>query len=116
MFRLGPKLKRYIIEEIAKAVEQYILEHVPEKKLRYIEVDVRISDEYPYTVTIDVDVGTTPFIKDEVLRRIVDEAINVGFRKADELFNRVKRGEIREEDIEELEEVGEGTGSNAQER
>ncbi len=85
-----------LCEEIASKVCEYVLERVPEYQLFSLDVRVDITREYPYEVTIEVSIETSPFYRGS-LNKLIDEAIEYGLKVADELLERYRRDSGNEE-------------------
>lgn len=87
---------------VAQKVYEFIYSKVPRSKIRHVNVSVSFSQDIfrsdKKIVDIDVYIETTPFIRQEYINQIVDQATEYGLKVAEELFK--KYGLIKGEYLE----------------
>ncbi len=79
-----------IVNVVAEEVYKYLMRKLPEKLLEDIVINVGFTDMNNYTLEISIDVMTNPLLKG--LDDIVNDAVEFGFKIADYLMDKFRRG------------------------
>ncbi len=91
--RLSEDQRRKIIEEISNSISNFLDVLVKENKVRTYELSIKLSDDWPYTLEIDLSVSVNPFWSDKK-EEITKEAMDLGFKKAREIFSKIGLSEL----------------------
>lgn len=89
---LSRELLNEIATIIADRVTKFILKKIPVKRLSEINVVVTVKDPEKLLFEIDVDVKTDLLVRQDVLDRVVKEAVDYGFKLLDEVMNYILNG------------------------
>ncbi|ADN50343.1 DUF3194 domain-containing protein [Vulcanisaeta distributa] len=81
-----------IVNVVAEEVYKYLMRKLPEKLLEDIVINVGFTDMNNYTLEISIDVMTNPLLKG--LDDIINDAVEFGFKIADYLMDKFRRGEL----------------------
>ncbi|GAB6947356.1 hypothetical protein JCM16161A_14860 [Vulcanisaeta sp. JCM 16161] len=81
-----------IVNVVAEEVYKYLMRRLPEKLLEDIVINVGFTDINNYTLEISVDAMTSPLLSG--LDEIINGAIEFGFKIADYLMDKFRRGEL----------------------
>ncbi len=79
-----------IVNAVAEEVYKYLMRKLPEKLLEDIVINVGFTDMNNYTLEISIDVMTNPLLKG--LDDIINDAVEFGFKIADYLMDKFRRG------------------------
>ncbi|MFP3216092.1 MAG: DUF3194 domain-containing protein [Vulcanisaeta sp.] len=92
-------LNNEVITEVINAVAEQVYEYLrylrhklPEKLLEEVVVNVSLVDPVNYTIEISVDALANPLFSK--LDDVLNEAVEFGFKIADYLMDKFKRGEL----------------------
>ncbi|WP_054857507.1 DUF3194 domain-containing protein [Vulcanisaeta sp. JCM 16159] len=80
-----------IVNIIADEIYKYLMRRLPERLLEDVVIDVGF-DTNSYTLEISIDVMTNPLM--ENLDGIINSAVEFGFKIADYLIGKFRRGEL----------------------
>ncbi|GAB6943696.1 DUF3194 domain-containing protein [Vulcanisaeta sp. JCM 14467] len=94
-----------IINVIAEEIYRYLMHKLPEKLLEDVVINVGFTDMNNYTLEISIDAATNPLLKG--LDEIINDAVEFGFKIADYLMDKFKRGELVGLSIGEIERITE---------
>ncbi len=94
-----------IINVVAEEVYRYLMRKLPERLLEDFVINVGFTDSINYTLEISIDVSTNPLLSG--LDNIMNNAIEFGFKIADYLMEKFKRGELVGLSIGEIERIAE---------
>ncbi len=89
---LSRELLNEIATLIASRVTKFILKKIPVKRLSEINVIVTVRDPDRLLFEIDVDVKTDLLVRQDVLDKVVREAVDYGFKLLDEVMNYILNG------------------------
>lgn len=89
---MGIDLLNEIINAIAEQVYDYLRRRLPERLLEEVVISVNLVDPSNYTLEISVDASANPLLSG--LEDIINGAVEFGFKIADYLMERFKRGEL----------------------
>ncbi len=81
-----------IVNVVAEEVYKYLMHKLPEKLLEDVVINVSFSDISNYTLEISIDATANPLLKG--LNDIINDAIEFGFKIADYLMDKFRRGEL----------------------
>jgi formylmethanofuran dehydrogenase subunit B len=81
-----------VINAVAEQVYEYLRHKLPEKLLEEVVVNVSLVDPVNYTIEISVDALANPLFSK--LDDVLNEAVEFGFKIADYLMDKFKRGEL----------------------
>ncbi len=90
--RMSNDVLKYVTDAIAEQIYEFLMRKLPEKLLEEIVVNVSFVDLERYTLEISIDVLSNPVLAG--VERVVDEAVEYGFKIADCLMEKLKRGEL----------------------
>ena len=99
------ELLNEIVNVVAEEIYKYLMRRLPEKLLEDVVINVGFSDISNYTLEISVDVTTNPLLGR--LDEIINDAIEFGFKIADYLMDKFRRGELIGLSIGEIERIAE---------
>mgnify|MGYP001770753421 FL=1 len=94
-----------IINVIAEEIYKYLMRKLPEKLLEDIVINVGFTDMSNYTLEISIDAVTNPLLKG--LDEIINDAVEFGFKIADYLMDKFRRGELIGLSVGEIERIAE---------
>ena len=94
-----------IVNVVAEEVYKYLMRRLPEKLLEDIVINVGFSDINNYTLEISIDATTNPLLRG--LDNIINDAVEFGFKIADYLMDKLRRGELIGLSIGEIERIAE---------
>jgi len=98
------ELLRYVASLVASKVVDYIIDRLKGRRIRDIDVTVRILDYEKLNFEIDVNIETDLLVKDEMLREVADSAVEYGFQILDKVINHIlKRNfKVSKDEIERI--------------
>ena len=99
-----------IANVIAEEIYRYLMYKLPEKLLEDIIINVGFTDLINYTLEISIDAMTNPLLRG--LDNIINDAIEFGFKIADYLMNKFRRGELVGLSIGEIERIAKEYAKN----
>ncbi len=79
--KIDENQRRYIVEEVSSSIISFLENLVEEGKVRTYEFSVKLSDDWPYMLEIDISVSVNPFFEHEKAE-IIEKALNIGLEKA----------------------------------
>jgi len=91
--KIDKSQRKRIIEEISNSISSFLEDLVEAGKVRTYEFSVRVSDDWPYILEIDISVSVNPFFEHE-REKIVEKAMNTGLRRAKEIFAKFGLSEL----------------------
>ncbi|BDR91999.1 DUF3194 domain-containing protein [Vulcanisaeta souniana] len=94
-----------IANVVAEEVYRYLMHKLPDRLLEDVVINVGFTDPTNYTLEISIDVSANPLLSG--LDSIINSAIEFGFKIADYLMDKFKRGELVGLSIGEIERVAE---------
>ena len=94
-----------VINVIAEEIYKYLMRRLPEKLLEDIVINVGFTDMSNYTLEISIDAATNPLLKG--LDEIINDAVEFGFKIADYLMDKFRRGELIGLSVGEIERIAE---------
>ncbi|MEM3704104.1 MAG: DUF3194 domain-containing protein [Candidatus Bathyarchaeia archaeon] len=78
-----PELTTEQVEELCsiaeKAAREYILSRVPPKRVETLSISVETEGEKPLTLTVEVELILSPFIKNYGAQNLADGAVKEAF-------------------------------------
>ncbi len=86
------KFVRDIATIVAEAVTRFVMRKIPRKRIREVNVIVTLRDPRRLLFEIDVEVLTDALVKDEYVNRVVNEAVDYGFKLLDKIVPLLERG------------------------
>ena len=81
-----------IINAVAEQIYEYLMHKLPSRLLNEITINVGFVDLNNYTLEISIDASTNPLLSK--LEHIINDAVEFGFKIADYLMDKFKRGEL----------------------
>lgn len=94
-----------ILSAIAEQVYEYLKHKLPEKLLEEMTVNVSLVDLTNYVVEISVDASASPLFSG--LEEIINSAVEFGFKIADYIMEKFKKGELNGLQLGEIERITE---------
>jgi len=86
------KFIRDVTTLVAESITRFVMSKIPRKRVREVNVVVTLRDPKRLLFEIDVEVLTDALVKDEEVNRVVDEAVDYGFKLLDEIVPLIERG------------------------
>ena len=81
--QLTPEQKENLLIVAENAARQYIKSKIPQNKIDTLNIDVEITGEKPFTVTIDIELTLTQQTKNHNTQKIANEATKRALQATD---------------------------------
>ncbi len=107
------ELLRYVSSLVAKKVSEYVITRLKGRRVRDIDVIVKILDYERLRFEIEVNIETDLLVKDSYLQNVVNDAVNYGFEILDKVINYIlsKNLKVDKDEIERI--IKENSRSNS---
>ena len=86
------KFIRDVTTLVAESITRFVMKRLPRKRIREVNVIVTLRDPKRLLFEIDVEVMTDALVKDEEVNRVVNEAVDYGFKLLDVIVPLIERG------------------------
>ncbi len=98
------ELLQHLSTLLAQKVTDYVISRLKGRRIRSLEVQVKILDYEKLLFDIEVNVDTDLLVSDEQLNKVVEDAVNYGFSILDKVMSYIL-GKNMKVSIDELERV-----------
>lgn len=98
------ELLQHLSTLLAQKITDYVINRLKGRRIRSLEVQVRILDYEKLLFDIEVNVDTDLLVSDEHLNKVVEDAVNYGFSILDKVMSYILEKNMKVS-IDELERV-----------
>jgi len=89
------ELLQHLSTLLAQKITDYVIDRLKGRRIRSLEVKVRILDYEKLLFDIEVDVDTDLLVSDKYLDKVVEEAVDYGFSVLDKVMNYILERKMR---------------------
>jgi len=87
--KIAENQKIKTIETTSNAISDFLETYVEKGLLKDYEISVNLSDDWPYTLDIEIICNPSPLASKELINDIIEKALSLGFEKAKEIFSEI---------------------------